>query len=551
METLLTDELIENTYLYCWKRVANKDDARDIAQEIVVDAMLVLRSGKKIENFYGLYWSIASHKVTDFYRHKKPAKISLDDVENVLLGFDKSLGDYIRQEEIDNLSKSMNRLASIHRDILVRFYVKNQSVKEISSALSIPVGTVTKRLSDARKKLKENFENMENKKEEKFETEIKDYFLLFMGNAYKAYESINCLLDRQILFVCRESAKTVEQIAKEVEAAPAFVEQSINRFVNADIMFEKEKGKYLTDFVFLPKKVDYQAYLDAKEIAKKLHFEERYFQILNEMKDELLEEDFYGRDFDWEYLLPYFIIRSNRVIRQNIGGDYIREKYITDIHDRIWRHFFAVGYYGDEPEGDPADDKIVGPGYNYNILNSLEFGRYEVHDTINTMKYSKDGKDYELTIERLDWINATNISLYRKLVENPNAPITKNEEEYLAEFISNGVVVKTDEGYKGTVPLIPFRLVDKWCESWKEKFKNLAIEVQEALYQKEKDTVLPYVRKDLYRAASYFFFPIGIDMDSALIQYGIDNGLVRFEEGINNSCAAMVVLIEDGDKNEK
>ena len=71
LEALLTDELIENTYLYCWKRMANKDEARDVAQEIVVDAMIILRSGKKIENFYGLYWRIASNKVNDFYRSKK------------------------------------------------------------------------------------------------------------------------------------------------------------------------------------------------------------------------------------------------------------------------------------------------------------------------------------------------------------------------------------------------------------------------------------------------------------------------------------------------
>lgn len=544
METLLTDELIENTYLYCWKRVANKDDARDIAQEIVVDAMLVLRSGKKIENFYGLYWSIASHKVIDFYRHKKPVKISIDDVENVLLGFDKSLGDYIRQEEIDNLSKSMNHLAAIYRDILVRFYVKDQSVKEISSDLSIPMGTVTKRLSDARKKLKENFENMENNKSEKQETEIKDYFLRFTGAAYNAYEEVSSLLDRQILFVCRQDEKSLEQISKEVQAAPIFVEESLKRLVRANLMFEKDKGKYLTDFVFLPKKADYQAYLEMKDIVIKMHFEERYFEILNGMKDELLAEDFYGKDFSWDYLLPYFIIRSDREFTKVLGGDYIRDTYIKDKYDRIWRNFFAIGYYGDEPEEDPDNDKIIGPGYNYNCLNSTEYGRYEVHNTINSMKYSSNGKNYELTIDRLDWINASNIALYRKLAENPNAVIEKNEEEYLAEFLSNGVIVKTESGYKGTVPLIPFKLVDKWCKSWNEKLKKLAIEFEEALYQSQKNTVLPYIRKDLLWASSYSFFPICHDIDTILMKYGIENNLVKFEEGINNSCTALVVLVE-------
>ena len=165
MEKFITDELMEKTFLFCWKKISDKEDAKDVAQEILVDAMLVLRSGKRIENFYGLYWQIAHNKVVDFYRKKRPVKISLDDMENSLLGFDKSIGDYIRQEELDTLSKSMTQLANIHRDILVRYYIKNQSVKEISDALKLPTGTVTSRLSDARKNLKENFETMENRNE--------------------------------------------------------------------------------------------------------------------------------------------------------------------------------------------------------------------------------------------------------------------------------------------------------------------------------------------------------------------------------------------------
>lgn len=160
------------------------------------------------------------------------------------------------------------------------------------------------------------------------------------------------------------------------------------------------------------------------------------------------------------------------------------------------------------------------------------------------MKYSKDGKDYELTNERLDWINDVNYPLYKKIADNPNAEITKDEEIYLAEFISNGVVIKTKEGFKGTVPLIPFKLVEKWCKKWNEKLREISIEFLEEVYQSQKDIVLPYIRKDLMLASTYSFFPVTIDVDSFFIKYAIDNNLVHFEEGVNNSCAALVVLIE-------
>ena len=59
VENLITDDLMEKTFLFCWKKISDKEEAQDLAQEIIVDALLILRSGKKIENFYGLFWQIA------------------------------------------------------------------------------------------------------------------------------------------------------------------------------------------------------------------------------------------------------------------------------------------------------------------------------------------------------------------------------------------------------------------------------------------------------------------------------------------------------------
>ena len=80
MDKVITDDLMEKTFLFCWKKISDKEEAQDLAQEIIVDALLILRSGKKIENFYGLFWQIAHNKVVDFYRKKRPVKISLDDM---------------------------------------------------------------------------------------------------------------------------------------------------------------------------------------------------------------------------------------------------------------------------------------------------------------------------------------------------------------------------------------------------------------------------------------------------------------------------------------
>ena len=548
MNNVITDDLMEKTFLFCWKKISDKEEAQDLAQEIIIDAMLVLRSGKKIENFYGLFWQIAHNKVVDFYRKKRPVKISLDDMENSLLGFDKSIGDYIKQEELDLLSKSMTRLAYIHRDILVRFYIKNQSVKEIASALELPTGTVTSRLSDARRNLKEKYETMENRNEKsEKKSKIVDFELEFYGDANQPWMAISSLIDRQILFLCREKSQTMSQLAARLEIPQLFLEDSITKLVRANVLFEEKKGKYLTDFTIFPKSVIRKAGEIDREVSAKLKVTERFFEILNGMKQDFLKEDFYGNDFDWEYLLPYFIIRSDREFGMKTGGEYLREKYGKGLPDRFWRNFYLTGQYEDEAEkAENLVAPLIGPGYNFEIYNIPQYGHIEVHNTINTMNYEKDGHSYTLDMDRLNWLNFSNAGIYLELIKNPKKTLTEKEEVLVADMMNNGVLEKTSEGYKGNIPVISFALIDKWCKIWHEKFKELSIEYYDALYKAEEKVVLPYIRHDLLWASLWHVIPIGDrkSLDSMLMQYAIDNKLVRFAEGKNASCTAMVLLCD-------
>ena len=553
MENFITDDLMEKTFLFCWKKISNKEEAQDLAQEILVDAMLIQRSGKKIENFYGLFWRIAHNKVVDFYRKKRPVKISIDDMENSLLGFDKSIGDYIKQEELDTLSKSMTQLANIHRDILVRFYIKNQSIKEIAEALKLPTGTVTSRLSDARRNLKENFETMENRNENSnAKSKIVDFRLSFFGNANEAGMAISSLIDRQILFCCRQKSQTVAQISKQLEVPQLFLEDSITKLIKANVLFEEKKGKYLTDFTIFPNSVIRKAHDIDSQLVKELNIAERFINILNGMKDEILKEDFYGNDFDWEYLLPYFIIRSDREFTNKTGGDYLREKYGKGLPDRYWRDFYLCGTYEDEPDfKQKTSRRLIGPGYNLRTYNIPDYGHIEVHDTINTMYYEKDGKKTVLNMDRLYWLNDSNANLYLEIVKNPARTLSPKEEVVVADMMNNGVIEKTPQGYRGTIPVISFALVDKWCKLWSEKFKELAIEYYETLYKAQEKIILPYIRHDLLWASFWSLIPVLNDMDSMLMQYAIDHNMVRFTEGTNASCISIVMLAEnEGVKNE-
>ena len=55
MDKVITDELMEKTFLFCWKKISDKEEAQDLAQEIIGEAERIVGRGKKIENGYGVF----------------------------------------------------------------------------------------------------------------------------------------------------------------------------------------------------------------------------------------------------------------------------------------------------------------------------------------------------------------------------------------------------------------------------------------------------------------------------------------------------------------
>ena len=162
MNEYITDELIETTYLFCIKRISDTEEAKDLSQDILCEALRVIASGKSFYHFTSWYWKMARNKYADFVAHKHDAALPLESAGGIVADFRQPIESMIDAEDFSQLNYLLSRLASMHREMLVRFYLKEQSIKQIALDLSIPEGTVKRRLYDARKLLKERFETMMN-----------------------------------------------------------------------------------------------------------------------------------------------------------------------------------------------------------------------------------------------------------------------------------------------------------------------------------------------------------------------------------------------------
>ena len=151
---IIDDELIEKVYLYSYKKLRNKPDAEDLAQDILTEALTELHKGREIHSFYSWFWTLAHNRYCAFLskKNKTPRIVSIEEVSDAgNISVDDAL---IIQEEISELHVAISRLSAQHRQMAEMFYVKEMKISEISRDLNIPEGTVKRRLFDMRNNLK-------------------------------------------------------------------------------------------------------------------------------------------------------------------------------------------------------------------------------------------------------------------------------------------------------------------------------------------------------------------------------------------------------------
>ena len=138
MNEYIKDELIENTYLFCAKRISDSEAARDLAQDILYEALRVIASGKEFISFHSWYWRMARNKYADFVAHKQNPALPIDSAGGVAAETPEPLERLMDAEELSFLNYSLSRLTSMYREIVIRFYLKEQTVAQIAKELGVP-----------------------------------------------------------------------------------------------------------------------------------------------------------------------------------------------------------------------------------------------------------------------------------------------------------------------------------------------------------------------------------------------------------------------------
>jgi RNA polymerase sigma-70 factor, ECF subfamily len=142
------------------RRVKNADEAEELAQDVFVQAMQKIGQLRVPEAFGGWLARIV-HRMAINRVTRRQAATACDPVvleATCLSSSDAPDQRALGRERADDLRAAVQRLGQLDRQTLQAFYLRGESLLQMSDSFEAPVGTIKRRLHVARKRLAREME---------------------------------------------------------------------------------------------------------------------------------------------------------------------------------------------------------------------------------------------------------------------------------------------------------------------------------------------------------------------------------------------------------
>jgi len=161
-------ELVERfrptVYAVALTRLRSPAEAEELAQEVFLHAMKKLPQLRDAVCFAGWLRQITVRMAINRLTRRGPLqKVESEVLENAESHGTGPLDQIVKAEAAAELYKGLERLKPVDRATLVAFYIRGQSLKQMSRDFETPVGTIKRRLHVARNRLKKQLERAAGK----------------------------------------------------------------------------------------------------------------------------------------------------------------------------------------------------------------------------------------------------------------------------------------------------------------------------------------------------------------------------------------------------
>ncbi|MCC7476397.1 MAG: sigma-70 family RNA polymerase sigma factor [Pirellulales bacterium] len=146
-------------YAVAVRRLGNHSEAQELCQEVLVKAMQKIEQLKVPAAFAGWLRSITVRMAINRQVRRAPVLAAEPQTLDANCCEEATpLDAALEHERAQQVRGGLARLGSLDRDTLEAFYVRGESLIEMSAAFDAPIGTIKRRLHVARKRLARQLE---------------------------------------------------------------------------------------------------------------------------------------------------------------------------------------------------------------------------------------------------------------------------------------------------------------------------------------------------------------------------------------------------------
>lgn len=428
-------EMLPKIYGFCRLKTNDVPEAEDLAQDICLEVLKSINSGKSIENLNAFVWSVSNHMFFNLLRKKKHGD-ALYLPENAVTPDDPE-AEYILEEQKRLLRRELSLMSGNYRRAVVMHYFDEMSCEEIANKLGKSVGTVKWWLHDARTAIEKGINTMRDYGEKSYRPGT--LFMSCTGQYGIDREPMSCAKRRSaqnILLAAYKQPLTISRLCEELGISAPYIEDEVEYLVENQLMKEVSKGKYQTDFVILPG--------NNLALANKIYeecfpeFFEKLIAFLESKKHILTEKRFNTAGFDWSRLLWVYL----HIFPEIQIGFYTYANKITVRYDDIPLR--------------PNGGKWIALGYDSGMCmaEKMQSEKYHAFDgpvhksvTANVQGFyhwwnNADSSEFFATPEAV-------FELCREIIKgNVNISDLNDEQKYLFSIaLEKKLFVKTENGY--------------------------------------------------------------------------------------------------------
>lgn len=298
----LVGENLKTLYAWSLSRVSNKDDAEDLAGEIILAVTESAHTLRYDDAFFGWFWQVAKNTYAVFL--KKRTKYTSSDLCSISEPCDTDTPEttVVRRESQAVLRRELAILAKNHRNCSVDYYFNGLSVKEIAEKYSLTPENVKYYLFKTRKILKEGIAMERQFGEKSFNPTPFDFNVFFSGSLTKEFLELfrKRKLPGQILTAAYYTPMSISELCLELGVPTVYLEDEIRVLCDYGLL-KKIGDKYQTEIILMDEgyfnevwnKCEKEYRNEARVIAKGL----------SEKLEKIRDIGFIGKDLDGDLLL--------------------------------------------------------------------------------------------------------------------------------------------------------------------------------------------------------------------------------------------------------